>query len=46
MPVRAGKQGQYGGMKDIIEKLEMRRQGAKQGGGQKRIEAQHKRKAS
>src|SRR5687767_7270204 len=30
-----------GGMKDIIEKLEMRREGAKQGGGVKRTEAQH-----
>jgi propionyl-CoA carboxylase beta chain len=29
-------------MKDIIEKLEVRREGAKLGGGEKRIEAQHK----
>lgn len=29
-------------MKDIIEKLEIRREGAKQGGGEKRVEAQHK----
>jgi len=30
-------------MKDIIEKLEVRREGAKKGGGEGRIEAQHKR---
>ncbi len=30
-------------MKDIIEKLEVRRAGAKKGGGEARIEAQHKR---
>jgi propionyl-CoA carboxylase beta chain len=29
-------------MKEIIEKLEIRREGAKQGGGEKRIAAQHK----
>ncbi|MBR1262850.1 methylmalonyl-CoA carboxyltransferase, partial [Bradyrhizobium sp. U87765 SZCCT0134] len=28
-------------MKDIVEKLEARRAGAKLGGGEKRIEAQH-----
>jgi propionyl-CoA carboxylase beta chain len=30
-------------MKDILEQLEVRREGARQGGGAKRIEAQHKR---
>src|SRR5574339_228455 len=40
-PGRAG--GRTGGMKDIIEKLEQRRDNAKLGGGQARIEAQHKR---
>ncbi len=44
MPVRepAG-QGQTHFMKDIIEKLEQRRDAAKLGGGQARIDAQHKR---
>src|SRR5205085_232873 len=31
------------GMKDIVEKLEQRRESARQGGGQKRKEAQHAR---
>src|ERR1700751_510402 len=30
-------------MKDIVEKLEARRPGARRGGGDKRVEAQHKR---
>ena len=30
-------------MKDILEQLETRREGARKGGGEKRIEAQHKR---
>ena len=30
-------------MKDILEQLESRREGARKGGGERRIEAQHKR---
>ena len=30
-------------MKDILEQLETRREGARKGGGERRIEAQHKR---
>src|ERR1700754_2803385 len=40
-PRRCG--GFEGAMKDVLDTLEARRAGAKLGGGEKRIEAQHKR---
>jgi propionyl-CoA carboxylase beta chain len=39
----AGTRGGIGRMKDIIEKLDLRRKDAKLGGGETRIAAQHKR---
>src|SRR6185369_1793286 len=39
---KAGRQGRYS-MKDILDKLEQRRDEARLGGGQTRIDAQHKR---
>src|ERR1051325_8459786 len=43
MPNAAGHRRGQGAMKDILDKLEQRRARAREGGGGKRIEAQHKR---